>query len=156
MTPEELAREARAVEQDARRALDGSQLMLPREARVGTPVPVRALAGRLESWFVPVLAGDWLVAYLRFSPLRMLRASSSFMRHTGDMSECPLAADWLDVELIRERAEDCAHFDETAGEPMLSFDGAPDRLAWAVPLQRAGVTGRWLFVAGEAVWPALP
>ena len=40
---------------------------------------------------------------------------------------------------------------EVAGTPFLSFDGVPDRLAWAVPVN--GPDGpRMGWVAGAAVW----
>ena len=40
---------------------------------------------------------------------------------------------------------------ESAADPYLSFDGAPDRLAWAVPV--GGPHGpRTVYVAGDTAW----
>ena len=41
---------------------------------------------------------------------------------------------------------------ESAGEPVLSYDRGPSRLAWAVRLTRAGGGVRTVFVAGRTVW----
>jgi len=155
VTPEELARQATAVESEAERALDGSALNLPPDAARGAAIPVHALEGRLESWLVPIVLDDWVVAYLRFSPHGMLRGSVNLLEREGALAACPLAEDWLDVTVIQERALVMAFEDETAGAPMLSFDGAPDQLAWAVPLRSDAAGERWVFVSGADVWEAL-
>jgi hypothetical protein len=38
------------------------------------------------------------------------------------------------------------------GEPYLSFDAYPSRLAWAVPVTLAGGGSRLMFVAGDSVF----
>ena len=155
MTPDDdLARQARVIDHEARRALAAGDAALPAGAKPSLALPVRTLAGALQGWFVPVIVADRLVAFLRFTPQHVLTGTSSFMRQSGRIDACPLAADWLDASLIRSRAQALAAPGEDAGEPMLSFDGVPDRFAWAVPLRRAGAAPRWVFVAGTSTWPA--
>jgi hypothetical protein len=48
------------------------------------------------------------------------------------------------------------HPGETAGEPVLSHDRAPSRLAWAVSLTAPDGATRNLHVAGRVVWEAPP
>ncbi|MGW0017709.1 hypothetical protein ACWDUD_05230 [Rhodococcus sp. NPDC003382] len=38
---------------------------------------------------------------------------------------------------------------EPSGRARLTYDGTPDRIAWAVPF-----TSGWVYVAGTAAWPA--
>jgi hypothetical protein len=153
VNPEDLARERRWIERDAKRALRASDLVLPSGARVLQALPVYDFERALHDWFVPVIAQDRLVAYLRFMPEHTLKGISTFARRPERIDDCPLAADWLDEKHIASRARSLCASGETPGEPMLSFDGAPDRIAWAVPLQ--GSHGqRWVFVAGRSVWAA--
>lgn len=151
-----LAREALAVEQKARQALADGDHAMPSHAKLLSALPVRTLAGALQDWFVPVVVGDRLVAFLRFTPQRVLMSTSSFMRQPGCIDECPLAADWLDKGRVRSRAQTLAEPGEDLGEPMLSFDGTPAHLAWALPLRRPNAEPRWVFVAGSATWLASP
>ena len=153
MTPDELDRKALVIEREAQRALAGGGHAMPREAKLRPALPVRTLAGELHDWFVPVVVGDRIVAFMRYTPRCVLKGTSSFMRQPGVIEGCPLAADWLDEERIRLRAKALAAPGEDVGEAMLSFDGVPDRLAWALPLRRQGAEPRWVFVAGTAAWP---
>jgi hypothetical protein len=155
VTPDDdLARDARVIDREARRALAAGDAALPAGSKVLPALAVRTLEGALQGWFVPVVAGDRLVAFLRFTLQHVLAGTSTFMRQSKRIDACPLAADWLDTPQIRSRAQALAAPGEHAGEPMLSFDGVPDRFAWAVPLRRAGAAPRWVFVAGTSVWPA--
>ena len=148
-----MALEARAIEREARRSLDTSDGTIPPDATVLDALPVCTREAVLHGWLVPVAAGDRLVAFLRFTPQRVLTGRSILMRGPGRVDDCPMAADWLDPERIRARAQLLAVEDEEAGAPFLSFDGVPDRLAWAVPLQQKGGQQRWVFVAGTTAWP---
>jgi len=155
VTPDDdLARQAHLIDREVRRALAAGDAPMPAGAKLLPALPVRTLAGALQGWFVPLVAGDRLVAFLRFTPQHVLAGWSSFMRQSGHIAACPPAADWLDRPTIRSRAQALGAAGEDAGEPMLSFDGVPDRIAWAVPLRGAGATPRWVFVAGTSAWPA--
>lgn len=110
------------------------------------PVAVRDSRGAIVSWFVPIVSGERLTGFVELLPDLSLRRTSRFAA-----AAAPLAAAWLDAETVRERAATILGEDETAGEPYLSFDGALDRLAWAVPMRGAGRSGM-VFVAGDAVW----
>lgn len=160
MKPEDLAREQRSIEREAARALRSSGLVLPAGTKQLAALPVRTQQAMLESWFVPLVAQDVkqerLVAYLRFTPGHVLRGISSFLSQPSRLDSCPLAADWLDEHRIAARAQALGAPGEHAGAPMLSFDGVPDRLAWAVPLQGPGAASRWVFVAGTSAWPDRP
>lgn len=154
MNDEALLQEARSIEHAAQLALLGSELVLPPGSRTGTALPVRTLVGNMHGWFVPVVAQDRLVAFLRYTLQHVLQAVSSFCRQPGRADGCPLAEDWLDPARIRARVQTLAGPDDNVGDVVLSFDGSPDRLAWAVPLRRTGAKPRWVFVAGDAVWNA--
>lgn len=152
MNDEGLLREARAIEHAAQQALSASDLTLPPGSRTGMALPVRRLDGEVEGWFVPVVAQDQLVAFLRYTLRHELQRTSSFCRQPGRADGCPLASDWLDTARILRRARALAGPEDEVGDAVLSFDGSPDRLAWAVPLRRAGAAPRWVFVAGETAW----
>ena len=94
---------------------------------------VRTLASVPHHWFVAVVVGERLMAHVRFTLEREPMAVSFFLQHPDRLEASPLAADWLEPELMRSRAASVASADETIGEPILSFDGAPDRVAWAAP-----------------------
>ena len=118
---------------------------------VGRAIPVRGPNRELHSWFVPLTVGDRLAAFFQFSRNRTLMRFSSFQRRPGDCSGCPPVTDWLDSEVIQERAAKQLQEDETIGEPFLSYDRTPDRLVWAVPLSRERDV-RLIYVVGETVY----
>ncbi|MBC8026708.1 MAG: hypothetical protein H7Y89_12000 [Steroidobacteraceae bacterium] len=144
---------AEAIVTAARRLLSGGAVgdESLREASVGNPVPVRARDGALHSWFVPIVLGESLAAFLQLMPDATLMRFSSFQRRPGMREGLPAAADWLDPTRIRERASGAARVGETAAEPMLTFDRNPDRLVWAVTLVSSS-GARELYVAGETVY----
>lgn len=146
-----------ALADDARALLDQGTLTgtwLRRRGTVATPVPVVNPEGRPESWFVPVVVGEAIAGYFRVTAGDW--SWHAFMRHEGSLTGCPPASLWLDPEGIRERARSLAAPDEAVGTPSLSYDGVPDRLAWAVPLHGPDGATRVVFVAGRAAWPAAP
>jgi hypothetical protein len=113
----------------------------PPNARLLTPIPVRAPEGVVESWFVPVAVGDQLVAYVRVG-----RGGPSYSALGKPQ---PLAA-WIDEGEVRRIVEQAGY--RPAGTPYLGYDGAPARLAWMVPLVDEGT----VCVAGGAVWRSSP
>lgn len=115
--------------------------------RWGPARPVLDPAGRRPTgWFVPAVVDDLLLGYALVEPDGRLRRWSTFQRHPGGLAGCPPAAGWLDPEVVRDMARRAGEPGEP-GDPFLSFDGVPDRLAWAVP-----VGDGLVFVAGTAVW----
>jgi hypothetical protein len=129
---------------------------LRRAAAVGEPIPVLGADRRHHSWFVPVTVGDRLVAFFQLLPDSTLMRFSSFVRQPGRFDGCPPADQWIDPEGIAARAEPARSVGETAGEPFLSFDRTPDRIAWAVPLAAPTGATRIVYVAGESVYEGAP
>jgi hypothetical protein len=120
-----------------------------RDARVGAALPVAGARGEVHSWFVPLVLGESLAAFVQLLPDGTLMRFSTFARR-------PAAAEWLEPARIRERAENAARAGETAGDPVLTFDRSPDRLVWAVPLTTGEGVSRRVFVAGESVYEPTP
>lgn len=135
--------------------LAGDQLVRERGG-IGQPIPVHGSAGDLHSWFVPVTVGEKLAGFLQLLPDLALMRYSSFQRRESSLEGCPEAALWIDPERIRTTARSAAGPEDELGEPVLTFDGAPDRLAWAVPASTAAGEQRRIFVAGEAAWVERP
>jgi hypothetical protein len=153
VTDEQLPDDSAAVRAAAVRQLRRALAEDPvrRTAAVGEPVPVRSPRGELDSWFVPVIADDLLVGFALLEPTLVLRRWSTFQRRTGALDGCPPAASWLDPGRVARVAAGVAA--DTAGSPpYLSYDGSPDRLAWAVPLPGGAI----VYVAGDAAWLATP
>jgi hypothetical protein len=130
--------------------------LLRRSATVLPALSVRAPGGRLHSFFVPVTVGDRLAAFFQFLPDGTLMRFSSFQRRPGELTGCPVAADWLELDRIQARAGDQRRRGETTREPFLTYDRTPDRLVWAVPLTQPGGDVRYVYVAGEAVYEPPP
>jgi hypothetical protein len=120
------------------------------EVRVA--VPVEAPRGLLHSWFVPVLHRDLLVGFFELTPELDVRRYSSFQQREGSVEGCPLASDWIDVTAIRQKVARRVGAGMTLGEPYLSFDTYPSRLAWAVPVSSPEGGSRLMFVAGNSVF----
>lgn len=124
--------------------------------QVGAPIPVVAPEGAPDGWFVPVLVGDRIAAFFQLLPDGELARYSSFERRGQGLDACPLAEVWVDAASIRRRVEARARPGEVVGEPVLSYDEAPARLAWAVPVVGADGEARRVYVAGSAIWEARP
>jgi hypothetical protein len=152
-------RDTAAVLVRAQALLQGGELgsgIVRQSARVGTPIAVLAPDGSLDSWFVAVTVGDRLAGFFQLLPDLTLMRYSSFQRREDTLEGCPAAGSWTDADSIRRRAQAHARPGETAGEPVLSYDRAPSRLAWTVSLTAPDGTTRKLCVAGHAVWEAPP
>jgi len=124
-------------------------------ARVGVALPVMRPEGPQHSWFVPLTVGERLAAFLQILTDGTLMRFSSFQRRPGDLDSCPLAADWLDAPCICQRAQ-ALRPGRQAGEPVLTFDGNPDRLAWLVRLTNPSGETHEVYVAGSAVYERAP
>ena len=111
------------------------------------PIAVVDPAGGLHSWFVPVRSGESLTGFAELQPDLELVRYSSFPRPVSP-------ADWIDPDTIRGRAARIARPDETLGQPVLTYDRAPSRLAWAVPATDPSGRSRTLYVAGGYAYEA--
>jgi hypothetical protein len=123
-----------------------------RHGEVSQAVAVELPKGELRSWFVPVSYRDRLLGFFELTPALVPHRYSSFQARQGQLEGCPRATDWLDRETIRGRSSRLVRAGETAGEPYLSYDRVPSRLAWAVPVTTPSGSRRLVFVAGEAVF----
>jgi hypothetical protein len=122
--------------------------------RLEPAVAVRAPDdGLLHSWYLPVTIDNRLIGFFQFLPEGTLMRYSSFQRHEGDISACPLATEWLDPVSIRKSAEAYRQPGESTGKPFLTYDRSPDRIVWAVPFTRANGKTRLVHVAGRTVYP---
>lgn len=123
------------------------------EADVLPPLAVHAPDGTLSSWFVPVAEGEALIGFAELLPDLTMTRYSSFQRHPRSTEGCPPVAAWTQPSAVLGILEPHLRPGETPGAPVLTFDGVPARLAWAVDV--AGPDGtRTLYVAGSAVWEA--
>jgi hypothetical protein len=127
-------------------------ILVAASGRAETPIPVHSPERRLHSWFVPVTVGNQLAGYFQFLPDLTLIGYSSFQRKDDNLDGCPSAASWTDPDTIRGVAGTLSRPGDTAAMPYLTYDRAPSRLAWAVPLTSPNGTKRIVFVAGQAVW----
>lgn len=151
--------EADRIRAHARHLLrDGTigNTLVATSGHIDAPIAVRAPDGRLHSWFVPVTVGNHLAGFFQFQREGTYLRFSSFVRRPGELAGCPAAADWLDPDRIRTRAEVRRRPDETSGTPFLTYDRTPDRLVWAVPLTDARGGVRLVFVVGETVYAPPP
>lgn len=149
--------DAAAFSASARRFLDGGTIgdaSLREAATVGTALAVVAPDGARHSWFVPIVVGDRLAAFAQFLPNGAFLRFSSFARRPGEYGDCPRAEDWLDVSCIARRALRESRAGEVARDPVLTFDGIPDRVGWRVPLTTAEGKERQIFVTGPFAYAA--
>jgi len=114
---------------------------------VGAPVPVRHPDGSVESWFVPVTRGDRLAGFVRITADLQFHSASSF-----PAAAQPEAATWLDAARISDTALQSAPGATLTGEPVLSYDRFPARIAWAVPVRDVDGVDVTVYVAGATAW----
>jgi len=121
-------------------------------ARVLKPLAVHAPDGSLHSWFVPIAAGATLLGFAELLADLTMTRYSSFQRRPDSTEGCPSVAEWTDPAVVLATLEPHLLPGEVPGEPVLTFDRVPSRLAWAVEVEAPGGTQRRLFVAGTAFW----
>jgi hypothetical protein len=109
-------------------------------------VPVTAPDGEAAGWFVGLVIGELLLGFAQLDEALRFRRYSSFAGAE------PAAKDWLESSVVLARARGRSSEDLAFGQPYLSFDMSPDRIAWVVPSTGPDGTGRRVFVAGEAVF----
>jgi hypothetical protein len=112
-------------------------------ATVREPIPVVDPSdGALHSWFVPIAVGEQLAGFAELLP------DLTFVRYSSYQRRPELAA-WTDAGTIRRCAGTISRADESLGEPVLTYDRDPSRLAWAVPATDPAGHSRALYVAGD-------
>lgn len=109
-------------------------------------VQVTTPEGEPAGWFVALVIDDRLIGFAQLDEALRFRRYSTFAGAE------PRAQDWLESSVVLSRARKGAAGDLDLGEPFLSFDMSPDRLAWVVPATAPDGTGRRLFVAGDEVF----
>ena len=72
----------------------------------------------------------------------------TFVRYSSFQHRPELAA-WTDTGTIRRRARTLSRTDESLGEPVLTYDRDPSRLAWTVSATDPAGDTRTLYVAGD-------
>lgn len=118
-------------------------------------IAIHAPDGEVHGWFVPVVAGEKLLAFMQFDQHAVFERFSSFMHGPGDIASCPEKAGWVDPAAIRKLAESHLKPGEEIAEPFLTYDRHPDRLVWAVPRSsRRGPAG-FIYVAGSYVYTSM-
>jgi hypothetical protein len=113
-------------------------------AKSGTlesPVRVVGPNGELDSWFVALKTSEGLLGFFQLEPdLRLHRYSTFEHPQPGPA--------WLDPEAIRAHATAAVGEGDELGEPVLTYRGNRDRLAWSVPIQNRPGT---VYVVGDYV-----
>jgi hypothetical protein len=113
---------------DVRAAADAHRRTVSTDqaATLEEPIPVVDPDGDLDSWFVALTKDNELLGFLQLEPELTLHRYSEF-EHPQPASA------WLDPDAIRERAQAAAAEGDELGEPVLTYRGNRDRLAWRVP-----------------------
>lgn len=116
-----------------------------REAEL-RPVQVTTPEGEPAGWFVALVIDERLIGFAQLDDALRFRRYSSFAGAE------PRAGAWLESSVVLSRAREKAGADLDLGQPFLSFDASPDRIAWVVPATAPDGSGRRLFVAGDEVF----
>lgn len=120
--------------------------------KISVPIRIVDPDGTLNSWFVAVQVRDKLAGYLQLSPDLVLMRYASFWRGEEGFKSCPDARSWLDPFYIRERAQTVARPAEHLGEPYLTYDKSPTRIAWGVKTTDEEGEESVILVAGESAF----
>lgn len=133
---------------------DGANPSMPPAGSVTVAEPVEILrpAGDLEGWFVGLVADDKLLGFIRFNSDLSEHRYSSFQRHADSLAGCPDAVSWLDPAAVLARAGSVSAVGDELGEPVLSYDQVPDRIAWTVTATGENGDCTIIYVAGEHVY----
>lgn len=122
------------------------------EGVLSSPLPVLHDNGCVAAWFVPVLLHNRIVGYFLLLPDMKLLHYASLQRDLKTVDHCPAARDWIDHEIIRNRARTCAGKVATLDEPYLGYDGNVSRIAWVVRVTGADGKREQIYVNGEFVY----
>lgn len=122
---------------DLLKSWPGVEPLVRRHGKVGQPLPVEHPRAVVTHWFVPVAVEGSLAGYFLFDAKAQLQSYSSFLRRPGTVEGAPDLGSWTKAERVSEVAAGAAH-GRKLGEPFLTYDGVPSRLAWAVPWDSDG------------------
>jgi hypothetical protein len=111
------------------------------------PVPIKDPDGEVTiGWLVAVVDGNAMTGFVQLGSDFAFHRSSVFGVEQN-------AGDWLDADRVREIARSRLNQDETLGTPYLSYDVAPERVGWIVPVNGPGGSQRRLMVTGGSAFP---
>lgn len=145
-TPEHLRRLAH----DHLKFEAGVETLVRRKGRVADPIPVEHPRGSVTHWFVPVAVDGRLAGYFLFDTQLVLQRYSSFLHRSDSVEGAPDLGSWTELpRVVRTAAKSAPGL--KVGDPYLTYDGVPSRLAWAVPIQSKG-GAPVLYVAGDHVY----
>lgn len=109
-------------------------------------VRITAPDGMPAGWFVALVLDERLVGFAQLGEALRFRRYSSFAGRE------PAARDWLESSVVLARAREQTGADLDLGQPFLSYDMDPDRIAWVVPATDFDGTERRFLVAGGEVF----
>ena len=112
-----------------------------KSATLEPPVQVVGPNGELDSWFVALTKGEGLLGFFQLEPDLRLHRYSTF-------DDPQPASAWLDPEAVRARATAAVAEGDELGDPVLTYRGNRDRLAWSVPIRNRPGT---VYVVGDYV-----
>lgn len=139
------------VHQEARRLFESGitqDSLVESKGTVEPPLPILDLNQELNSWFVAITVESRIAGFMQFTTEFVLMRYSTFQRTASSLEGCPEAPAWLDQSYILDAAKTLMADDELVGEPFLSYDKHPNRIAWAIKHRdRKGEVGT-IFVAG--------
>jgi hypothetical protein len=118
-------------------------------ARLEDPIPIQSATNELDSWFVPLTTEGLLLGFFQLEPDLSLHRYSSFQRMPSSASDLPPAETWLDRATILERARTVVAESDQLEQPILSYQGNRDRLAWRVRVANRQAS---IYVVGDEVY----
>lgn len=115
--------------------------------------------GASMGWALPVaftdpLLGEVLLGMVHVGCDRTFEHYTSFQRRPGAIETCPPVAAWTDTDVVAARAMAVVHLATAHSNPVLTFEGTPDRLVWAVDVETANADCLRVHVAGKSAWLA--
>jgi hypothetical protein len=126
--------------------------LIRKRGRLLPAIAIHEPDGGVHGWFVPIVVGEKLVAFMQFNKAEEFERFSSFMHAPGDMTACPDKASWVDPRAIQKVAKTRLLPGQHVAEPFLTYDRHPDRLVWAVPLSSNKGRQGYIYVAGNYVF----
>jgi len=115
-------------------------------------IDIRAPNGTLAGWFVPMELDGALLGFVQLGADGRFRRYAALHGRSESTATCPRVSDWVDRDVITDRARQLSSAGSELGTPVLSYDTHPDRLAWTVrEVSRQGASST-IFVAGTEAW----
>ena len=119
--------------------------------RVLNGILIKAPNGEPAGWFVPVELDGALIGFVQLGPDGLFRRYGSFHGRLESTAKCPRVSDWVDLDMITNRARSLSAPGSQLSSPVLSYDTHPDRLVWTIREISHGVYST-IFVAGTEAW----